>query len=330
MPDAQDAMRALLTGQESLPLISAFLAALRTKGETADELAGFALAMREAATPVPISAAIGPIVDTCGAGGDGAHTFNISTVAAFVVAGCGVRVAKHGNRAVSSRCGSADVLEVLGIPLIASPQFAARAIDEVGIGFLFAPAFHPAVKHVMPARLELKMRTAFNLLGPLVNPAGATHQVIGAPGLREARVMADALARLPVERALVVHGDDGLDEVTSTASTTVFTVNGSTTSVEERRFHPSELGISLTDSTALAGGDATRNAQILVDILAGERGPRRDIVLLNAAFALFAADAAPGLEAAVQLAADCLDSGRALARLRSLQEFCVTHPSAAL
>lgn len=339
--EAQAAMRLLLQGEVSLPLVTAFLAALRTKGESAEELAGFALAMREAGTPVPVDPSRGPVVDTCGTGGDGAHTFNISTVAAFVVAGCGVRVAKHGNRAISSRCGSADVLEALGIPLIASPELAARAIDEVGIGFLFAPAFHPAVKHVMPARLELKMRTAFNLLGPLANPARASHQVIGSPGMREARMMAEALAQLPVQCGFVVHGADGLDEVTTTGFTTVLAVgdaaapeeapigSGSARKVRQWEFDPSSLRISLARAEDLAGGNAVHNAAIALDVLQGEPGPRRDIVLVNAAFALLAAGQALSLEDAWGLAAASVDDGRALAKLRELRAFLATHVPAA-
>ncbi|MCW5964464.1 MAG: anthranilate phosphoribosyltransferase [Bryobacterales bacterium] len=331
LEDARAAMRTLLTGEESLALVTAFLAALRTKGETAEELAGFAMAMREAATPVPLDLSRGPVVDTCGTGGDGAHTFNISTVAAFVVAGCGVRVAKHGNRAISSRCGSADVLEKLGIPLLSSASVAARAIEETGIGFLFAPAFHPAVRHVMPARLELKMRTAFNLLGPLANPANASHQVVGAPGLREARVMAEALAQLPVKNGFVVHGSDGLDEVTTTGSTTVFTVigaaaTGAPRSVNQWEFDPRALGIDRASSEDLLGGDAETNAEIVRRVLGNEAGPHRDIVLVNAAFSLVAAELVADLEEGWRMAADCLSSGHALARLQRLREFCAAHP----
>ncbi len=272
------------------------------------------------------------MVDTCGTGGDGAHTFNISTVAAFVVAGCGVRVAKHGNRAISSRCGSADVLEKLGIPLLSSAAVAAQAIEETGIGFLFAPAFHPAVRHVMPARLELKMRTAFNLLGPLANPARATHQVIGAPGLREARVMAEALSQLPVQKGFVVHGFDGLDEVTTTGATTVYTVVGEGAaerpSVEQWEFSPETLRIPRARPEDLAGGDAAENAEILLSVLGDAPGPRRDIVLLNAAFSLLASGQAADLNEAWRMAADSLSSGRALARLDMLREFCAAHPSA--
>lgn len=325
--EADEAMRAMLSGETSTTLVAAFLAALRTKGENADELAGFATAMRALSIKVPLDLTSGPVVDTCGTGGDGAHTFNISTVAAFVVAGSGVRVAKHGNRAISSRCGSADVLEALGISLIASPSLAARAIEQTGIGFLFAPAFHPAMKYVMPARLELKMRTAFNLLGPLANPACATHQVIGAPGVSQARTIAQALLRLPVQKAFVVHGSDGLDEVTTTGPTAIFEVhpaNGERQHGEviEWEFHPETLGIPLARSEDFAGGDAAENAETALRILSGEPGAKRNIVLVNAAFALLASGRATTLEAAWTMAADTVESRRALACLEALRALC--------
>src|SRR5580704_19134788 len=222
--DARQAMLAILNGDATTPQIAAFLIGLRTKGETADEVLGFARAMREKAARV--DAGPEPLLDTCGTGGDGGRTFNISTIAAFVAAGAGVRVAKHGNRSLSSACGSADILEALGIHISLLPEQVGRSILEVGIGFLFAPLFHPAMKHAQPARLELKMRTVFNLLGPLTNPAGAPRQLIGAPSGETAKLMADALGGLSPERAFVVHGSDGLDEVTTTGSTIVFEVTG--------------------------------------------------------------------------------------------------------
>lgn len=335
--EAREAMRALLSGEVDTALVAAFLVALRTKGETAAEVAGFAGAMREAATSVTLDTEGGPVVDTCGTGGDGAHTFNISTVAAFVVAGAGIRVAKHGNRAISSRCGSADVLERLGIPLLGEADFAARAIEQTGIGFLFAPAFHPAVKHVMPARLQLKMRTVFNLLGPLANPAGVRHQVIGVPGAREAEIVASALAHLGTGRGFVVHGADGLDEVTTTGTTHIFEVGGADTgsnheagsAVRQWEFHPEELSIPLAKPEDLAGGDAAENAAIALRILGGEKGPRRDIVLVNAAFAILAVGGAASLASAYRLAEESLDSGKALARLEALRTFSAAKGSAA-
>src|SRR5260221_723257 len=222
--DARLAMLAILNGDASTPQIAAFLVALRMKGETPAEVLGFARAMREKSEHVELDPDVAPLLDTCGTGGDGGTTFNISTIAAFVVAGAGVRVAKHGNRSLSSLCGSADLLEALGINITSSPQEIARAIREVGIAFLFAPRLHPAMKYAQPARVDLKMRTVFNLLGPLTNPAGATRQLIGAPSVQSAELMANALAGMEPQRTFIVHGSDGLDEVTTTGPTTVFEV----------------------------------------------------------------------------------------------------------
>src|SRR5258708_13808781 len=219
-------MLAILNGDASTPQIAAFLVALRMKGETPDEVLGFARAMREKSERVEIDIEGAPLLDTCRTGGDGGSTFNISTIAAFVVAGAGVRVAKHGNRSLSSLCGSADLLEALGVNITSSTPEIVRAIREVGIAFLFAPMLHPALKYAQPARIELKMRTVFNLLGPLTNPAGATRQLIGAPSVQSAELMANALAGLEPERTFIVHGSDGLDEVTTTEPTTVFQVAG--------------------------------------------------------------------------------------------------------
>src|ERR1039458_646985 len=279
--DARHAMLAILSGDATTPQIAAFLIGLRTKGETADELLGFARAMREKASRV--DAGPEPLLDTCGTGGDGGRTFNISTIAAFVVAGAGVRVAKHGNRSLSSACGSADVLEALGIHIFISPEQVGRSIREVGIGFLFAPLFHPAMKHAQPARLELKMRTVFNLLGPLTNPAGATRQLIGAPSAHTAELMAKALAGLGSEHAFVVHGagdgNDGLDEVTTTGATLVFEITGH----ELRSFQwtPADFGVERVDIEALRGGDRARNSEIATEVLKGRHGAQRDIVLVN-------------------------------------------------
>src|SRR5580698_6536133 len=248
--DAREAMLAILNGEASTPQIAAFLIGLRTKGETADELLGFARAMREKGARV--DAGPEPLLDTCGTGGDGGSTFNISTISAFVAAGAGVRVAKHGNRSLSSACGSADLLEALGINISLLPEQVGRSIREVGIGFLFAPLFHPAMKHAQSARLELKMRTVFNLLGPLTNPAGATRQLIGAPSMQAAELMAQALAGLEPERAFVVHGSDGLDEVTTTGSTTVFEVTGR--QVTPLSWEPADFGVAHANAADLSGG----------------------------------------------------------------------------
>jgi anthranilate phosphoribosyltransferase len=317
--EAREAMLAVLSGEATTSQIAAFLVALRMKGETADELLGFARAMREKAARVQAPSDSQVLLDTCGTGGDGGRTFNISTIAAFVVAGAGVRVAKHGNRSLSSLCGSADLLEELGIRLLTSPEDVACAIREVALGFMFAPAFHPAMKHAQPARGELKMRTVFNLLGPLANPAGATHQLVGAPSETAAELMAHALAQLGSERALVVHGSDGMDEVTTTGSTTVFEVMRG--AVSRFSWSPSDFGVEPAQAKDLEGGDRTRNCEIAMSVLTGERGPRRDIVLVNAAAALLTAGAARDPGEAMRRAEESLDSGGALRKMKALAEF---------
>jgi anthranilate phosphoribosyltransferase len=316
--EAQSAMRALLHGESTPPLAAAFLTALRMRGETVEELAGFARAMRAVAVPVPIEAEYRPLLDTCGTGGNGTSTFNISTVAAFVVAGAGVRVAKHGNRSITSKCGSADILEALGVRTRVEPETAARAIREAGIGFLFAPAFHSATRHVQPVRLELKFRTAFNYLGPLTNPAGADIQVCGTWSDEAAEKIAGAMALLGLKRGFVVHGADGLGEVTITGPSTVFSVrNGG---VERFVVTPEEFGFTPQPIQSIQGGDAERNRAIAESILAGERGAPRDIVVVNAALALVAAGKAGSFRDAAALAAESIDSGAASDRLRRLRE----------
>ncbi len=312
-------MLAILGGAATTSQIAAFLVALQMKGETADEVLGFARAMREKAARVEARAGSEVLLDTCGTGGDSGRTFNVSTIAAFVVAGAGVRVAKHGNRSLSSACGSADLLEELGVRLLTSPEEVARAIREVGIGFMFAPAFHPAMKHAQPARAELKMRTVFNLLGPLSNPAGATHQLIGAPSEEAAGLMASALACLGSERVFVVHGEDGLDEVTTTGATGVWEVTRD--AVGRFSWSPSDFGVEQARAADIEGGDRTRNCEIAMSVLTGERGARRDIVLVNAAAALLAAGAAGDLRGAMLLAAESIDSGAARLKLKALVEF---------
>ena len=316
---AEDAMRVILGGEASTPLIAAFLVALRMKGETSDELLGFARAMREKSTWVDIGVPSEPLLDTCGTGGQGASTFNISTVAAFVAAGAGVRVAKHGNRSISSLCGSADLLEILGVRLSLEVPDLARAVREVGIGFLFAPLLHPAMKFAQAARVELKMRTVFNLLGPLTNPARASAQLIGAPSPEAAALMANALAGLGIENAFVVHGSDGLDEVTTTGPTLVFQVRGSR--VDQQTWTPEDFGVPIADIEALRGGDRPANAHIALRILAGESGPAADIVAVNAGAALVAAGKARSLREGAEMAFESMRSGRAQAKLRALIEF---------
>lgn len=317
--DAYAAMTAILRGEASTPQIAGFLVALRVKGETVDELVGFARAMREMAERIEAPAGE-PLLDTCGTGGDGANTFNISTVAAFVAAGAGVRVAKHGNRSISSACGSADLVDRLGIKLALSPAELARAIRQTGIAFLYAPALHPAMRHAQPARLELRMRTVFNLLGPLANPAGATVQLLGAPSEAAARLMAEALARLGLRRGFVVHGSDGLDEITTTGSTLVFEIEAG--ALRQYRLEPADFGVPAARPEDLKGGDAETNAAIAREILGGRRGPRRDIVVVNAAVALVAAGKAASFREGAALAAASIDSGAARAKLEALASFC--------
>jgi anthranilate phosphoribosyltransferase len=289
------------------------------KGEEPGELLGLARAMRAHATPVPHGLMGETILDTCGTGGDGLNCFNISTVAALVAAGAGVRVAKHGNRSISSRCGSADLLEALGVNIAAPVERAAAAIREVGIGFLFAPALHPAMKHAMPARLELKMRTAFNLLGPLTNPAGASAQLVGAPTVAAAGLMARTLAALGLQHGYVVHGSDGMDEITTTGETLVFEVAGG--GAGEAKVSPSDFGVPSARPEDLKGGDGETNAAIARSVLEGARGPRRDIVLVNASAALVAAGKAPSFREGMELAASSIDSGAARKKLEALARF---------
>jgi anthranilate phosphoribosyltransferase len=317
--DAYDAMCLILGGRSTSAEIAALLTALRMKGEKASELLGFARAMREFSTRIVPRLDGEPLVDTCGMGGDGAGTFNISTVAAFVVAAAGVRVAKHGNRSISSRCGSADLLERLGIKVDCDAVHAARAIEEVGIGFLFAPSFHPAMRHAHAARTELRMRTVFNLLGPLTNPAGATVQVVGAASPSAARLMAETLAELGLPRGFVVHGSDGLDEITICGETALYDIcNGR---VFTRTLSPEDFGFECASLDELRGGLPEENAEIALRILEGAPGPKRGIVLMNASAALVAAGRAGDFCEGVEVAAQAVDSGAALERLRALSSF---------
>jgi anthranilate phosphoribosyltransferase len=309
-------MGIILAGEASSAQIAAFLVALRMKGESVGELAGFARAMRQAARVVNVT---GPLLDTCGTGGDGCGTFNISTVAAFVIAGAGVRVAKHGNRSISGGPGSADLMESLGVKISHDPAEMARAIEEVGIAFLFAPAIHTAMKHAQPVRVDLKMRTVFNLLGPLTNPAGATAQLVGAPSANAAELMAGALAELGLARGFVVHGSDGLDEITTTGSTVAFEIKAGR--VERRVLDPADFGVPIAMPADLKGGDAVENHDIARAILSGETGPRRDIVLVNASAALVAVGRAADFIEGMALAARSIDSGSAQAKVDRLVRF---------
>jgi len=319
--EARAAMHIILEGKASQPQLAAFVMGMKMKGETVEELVGFARAMRDMAAPVPHGVENEALIDTCGTGGDGAGTFNISTVAAFVVAGAGVRVAKHGNRSQSGRAGSgsADLLESLGIRIAISPEESARAIREVGIGFLFAPHVHTSMKHAAPVRVDLKMRTFFNLLGPLTNPARATSQLAGAPSEEAAELIAGALAKLGLGHGFVVHGSDGLDEITTTGETLAFEVRGG--AVERRTIEPEDFAIRRASREDLQGGGKERNAEIANAILAGERGPRRDIVLANAAAAMVAADRVATFLEGMAIATVSLDTGAAKRKVEDLARF---------
>ena len=320
--DARAAMQVILGGHASPPQIAAFLVALRMKGETADELAGFARTMRELAVKVDPQLNGATLLDTCGTGGDCSGTFNISTIAAFVVAGAGVHVAKHGNRSISSSCGSADLLEALRIKLAPAPEQSARAIREVGIGFLFAPAIHTAMKHAQPVRLELKTRTVFNLLGPLTNPAGATAQLVGAPSAAAAELMAGALVSLGLRRGFVVHGSDGLDEITTTGPTLAFEIRDGR--IERRELEPTDFAVPAASPAEIRGGHKARNLEIAQAVLAGERGPQRDIVLANAAAALVAAGKVETFLEGTAIAAVSIDTGAAREKVETLALFTQT------
>jgi len=309
-------MSVILDGDATEPLLAAFLVALKMKGETASELAGFARAMRERSIFVDCGM---NVIDTCGTGGSGDGTFNISTIAAMVMAGAGARVAKHGNRSITSiSAGSAEVVEALGVRFAMTPEDATRAVREIGIGFLFAPNLHPAMKHAQPVRRELKIRTVFNLLGPLANPARAQSQLIGAPSASAASLMAEALAELGTTRSFVVHGFNGLDEISTTGATEVYEVRA--TRVEKHIWTPADFGVPFANIEQLRGGDAARNAQIALEILEGAKGAARDIVLVNAAAGLLAAGIAADLRDGMIRAAKSIDSGAARARLTALQK----------
>jgi anthranilate phosphoribosyltransferase len=318
--EAESAMEEILSGRSDEESIVALLAALRAKGETVGELVGFARAMRRHVIPIfPDGTRPNELlVDTCGTGGDSSGTFNISTAAAFVAAGAGVRVAKHGNRSISSKCGSADVLEALGVRLDIPPERVGASIREIGIGFLFAPALHTAMRHAMPARRRLG-RTAFNLLGPLTNPAGARAQIAGVFSDKVVEKVALVLSELDVERAFVVHGAGGLDEISLAGETAVGDVRAG--AMRLYKVTPEDFGLERAPLEAIAGGDAARNAEIVRAVLAGEKGPRRDIVVANASAAIVAAGRAADFLEGAQLAATSIDSGAARQKLDALIAF---------
>jgi anthranilate phosphoribosyltransferase len=311
---AYQAMSAIMNGQCSEIEISALLVALRMKGETPEEVAGCAKAMREMVTPIPVHGL--PVIDTCGTGGDHSNTFNISTTAAFVAAGAGAIVAKHGNRAASSRCGSADVLGELGINIDCSPEKVAECVQKIGIGFLFAPRLHPAMKYAIGVRRGLGIRTIFNLLGPLTNPAGARRGVLGVFSTKAQDLIAQAALELGADHLLVVHGLDGLDEISISMPTRALEIQNGM--IEEKLITPEDFGIPMAPITSIAGGDAAENAGILRDVLSGCKGACRDVVLLNAGAAILAADLAADWQEAVSIAASTIDSGKAWDKLNDL------------
>ncbi len=325
--EAEAVLNQIMTGECTDAQTGALLVGLRMKGETADELTGFARVMRARAAPVRPRSLVATnlggterdaLIDTCGTGGDASGTFNISTATAFVVAGCGLRVAKHGNRSVSSHCGSADVIEALGVRIELPPERVAQCIDEVGIGFLHAPLLHQAMKHVAPARRQLAIRTIFNMLGPLTNPAEANTQVIGVYAAHLTELLAEVLRNLGTLRALVVHGSDGLDEITITGESKITELKNGELSTYTVR--PEDFGLNRASLEDIQGGDAGENAQIILDILQGKSGPRRDIVLLNAAAALMASGKAADFKWGIEMARGSIESGRAMGKLNRLIE----------
>jgi anthranilate phosphoribosyltransferase len=307
-------MEEIMIGEATPAQVAAFVTALRIKGETVDEIAGLATVMQAKATPVEVTS---PVVDTCGTGGDGSSSFNISTTAAFIVAGAGLKVAKHGNRAMSSHCGSADVLEALGVKIELGAEAIAQCVETVGIGFMFAPNFHPAMKYAAAPRREIGIRTVFNILGPLTNPAKAKFQVIGVPSKELGEKIASVLHRLGTEHSLVVHGTDGMDEISISGKSLVWDINQHQVSPPYEIF-PEDLGFMKASVTQIRGGTARQNARILRGILSGEVGVRRNIVIMNAAAALVAGNQASALKEGVCIAEKTIDSGKALAKLDEL------------
>ena len=314
MDEAIAVMRAIMDGAATPAQLGAYLTALSLKGETPDEIAGFATVMREKA--LPVATPPGPAIDTCGTGGDRKDTFNISTAAAFVVAGAGLTVAKHGNRAASGSCGSADVLEALGVRIELPPPIVERCLREVGIAFMFAPAYHPAMRHAAPVRREIGIRTVFNILGPLTNPAGVSRQLIGVGYPEAAAKMAEVLRLLGARHAIIVHSNDGMDELSPGSDTTGWELLDG--AIRPYAVRPRELGLPHSTPDDLRGGAPAENAATMRRILAGAPGPLRDAVLLNSAAALVAGDLAQTLPQALQLAAESIDEGSAAYKLDEL------------
>jgi len=314
--EASNTMNEIMSGEATPAQIACFLTALRLKGETIDEITGCATIMREKVTRIQTNTEI--LVDTCGTGGDVSHTFNISTIAALVAAGAGVRIAKHGNRAVSSQCGSADVLKALGVNTEADADKVARCIDEAGIGFLFAPMLHPAMKYAIGPRREIGIRTIFNILGPLTNPAGAKSQVLGVYDVRLTEPLAHVLKNLGSRHVFVVHGADGLDEITTTDKTFVTELKDG----EVRSFviNPEDFDVTRANKADLIGGTVEENAKIALDILQGEKGAKRDVVLLNASAAIVTGGLASDFAEGIRLASESIDSRKAMKKLETLIE----------
>ena len=318
LPEAEmmAAMEEIMSGEATPAQIGAFIAALRMKGETVEEVTGAARIMRQKATR--INACATTVIDTCGTGGDKLNTFNISTTAAFVVAAAGIIVAKHGNRAVSSACGSADVLEALGVNISVNQEIVEECLQQIGIGFLFAPKLHGAMKYAIGPRREIGIRTIFNMLGPLTNPAGATAQLLGVYDPKLTEMFADVLKNMGTKRAFVVHGSDGLDEVTITGETRVAELNDGI--IRTYNIHPKDFIGKTYSLDAIRGGEPAVNAQIARDVLSGKPGAPRDVVLMNAALAIVAGEKAADIKEGVRVAADCIDSGRAVKKLQALIE----------
>ena len=314
---AHCAASAIISGEATPAQIGGLLIAIRMKGEAVSELLGFVEAMREKMTPLPV--AIDGLVDTCGTGGDGAGTFNISTAAAFVAAAAGCRIAKHGNRAISSRCGSADVLLELGLPIDAAPELTAQCIERFGLGFMFAPQYHPSLKHAAGPRRELGVRSILNVVGPLVNPASVRRQLIGVYDGHLTEPVARVAQRLGCDHCLVVHGADGLDEITLTTETHITEVRGS--DIRSYTIEPEQFGLRRASANAVHGGDATTNARILLDVLSGIDGPARDVVLINAGAVIYVSGTAASLREGIDRAAEAVKSGAAREKLQAVREF---------
>jgi anthranilate phosphoribosyltransferase len=316
--EAADVMGAIMSGAATGAQIAALVTALRLRGEAVDEIAGFATAMRDNAIRVELPGGLEHVVDTCGTGGDHSNSFNVSTTASFIIAAAGVRIAKHGNRAMTSKCGSADLLEGLGIAIELSPGQVATCIEEVGIGFMYAPAFHPAMRYVGPTRREIGIRTIFNILGPLTNPAGARHQLIGVGQSGISHKLAEALRALGCQHAVLVRADEGLDEIGIAGGTEVTDFDARSGQIRSYRITPEEFGLGRGTATDLVGGDVATNVRIATDVLSGEPGPRRDVVLMNAGAAIYAADRAGSIAEGIEIARRTLDDGSALARVGQL------------